>query len=97
MSTSRTLRLTPSYAAAAAAIAASLALSSVASGATTVDRTHLGTDHLAQSIGQLAVLDAAAISDLTGVHFDIGAVVGLRHTQAAQYFIDHALELSQGR
>ena len=93
MSTSRTLHHNASFA--AAVVAASLALSGIMAGATASDRAHLGTDHLAQSIGQTVGLSAAAISQITGAQFDIGAVAGLRHEQAAQYYIDHALELLQ--
>ena len=93
MSNSRTLHLTAS----SAFIAASLALTIATSQATAADGTHLGTDHLAQAIGQSAGLDASAVWQITGAEFDIGVVAALPHEQFAQYLVDHALELSQNR
>ena len=93
MSTSRTLRLTASF----VAVAASLALAGSMTVSAAADANHLGTDHLAQAPARAAGLDAGGISQVTGAQFDIGAVVELRHTQAAQYAVDHALELTQIR
>lgn len=63
-------------------IAAALALTGAAALMPAAQATGLGT---------------STVSQVSGPHFDIGAVSALRHQQFAQYLVDHALELSQNR